>query len=181
MSFRHWSLCAAVLALSVSGCESKSATRQFGEADDVTNTAPPEAHAHPEHGPNGGHVVVLGDHAFHAELVFDSTSRDVTVHLLEHDMATATPVADATLTLNLEGAEPVSFEASPGEGDPEGQSSTFVLSGEKLPEAVKGEEDLHGSLVLTVGGQPHSGAISHEGHDDHGHGHEHGHDDHKHE
>ena len=173
MSLRFCLLSGAVLALSLSGCGAKPDARQFSEQDDVDNVAPPEAHHHPEHGPNGGHVVVLGDHAFHAELVFDADTRNVTVYLLEHDMATATPVADATMSLNLEGAEPVAFESAPADGDPEGQSSQFTLSGDKLPESVHDEEDLHGSLVLTVGGQDHSGMISH----DHGHGHD-GHADH---
>jgi hypothetical protein len=174
MSTRVWTLFAAALAVGLSGCGSNQDVRQFSAEDNVTNTAPPAEHHHPEHGPNGGHIVVLGAHAYHAELVFDATTRNVTVHLLDHDMTAATPVADAGLTLNLEGSEPITFEASPIEGEPEGQTSRFTLSGDKLPEGVKGEEDLHGSLALTVGGEPHAGAISHA------HDHEGGHD-HKHE
>ena len=81
------------------GVGEKEEYRQFSDQDNVENTSPPEAHHHPEHGPNGGHVVVLGDHAYHAELVFDPTTLNVSVYLLEHDMATATPVTDASMAV----------------------------------------------------------------------------------
>jgi hypothetical protein len=174
MSMRVWSLL-AVFALGVWGCGGKEEYRQFSKDDNVENTTPVEEHHHPAHGPNGGHVAILGDHAYHAELVFDETSRNLTVNLLDHDMAKATPVADATLTLKLEGAEPIAFEATPVEGELAGQTSRFSLSGDKLPESVKTEDDLHGSLDLTVAGQSHSGSVAH--HDDHDHAHE----DHDHE
>jgi hypothetical protein len=169
-------LCLVAVSLGLWGCGKKEEYRQFSDTDNVENTAPPAEHHHPEHGPNGGHVVVLGDHAYHAELVLDPTTLNVSVYLLEHDMATATPVADAGMLLKLEGAEPIALTAEPNDGDPEGKSSRFSVTGDKLPATVKGEEDLHGSLELTVGGQAHSGAIAHE----HDHA-EHGHDDHKHE
>jgi hypothetical protein len=172
MSMRVWSLL-TVCSLGVWGCGGKQELREFSEKDNVENTTPVEEHHHPEHGPNGGHVAILGDHAYHAELVFDETSRNVTINLLDHDMAKATPVADATLTLKLEGAEPIAFEASPVEGEPAGQTSRFTLAGDKLPEAVKTEDDLHGTLDLTVAGKSNTGSVAH--HDDHGH------DDHAHE
>lgn len=170
MSMRVWSLL-AVIALGTWGCAPKPELREFSEKDNVENITPVEEHHHPEHGPNGGHIVILGDHKHHAELVFDATSRDVTVYLLEHDMATATPVADATLTFKPEGGEPIAFTSSPKEGEPEGQSSRFTFTGDKLPEAVKTEEDLHGSLELATGGQTHAGEIGHDHDHDHGHAH----------
>lgn len=165
------SLVLLVLSLGVWGCAPKPEVREFSDKDNVINTTPAEEHHHPEHGPNGGHVAVLGDHAYHAELVFDATSRNITIYLLEHDMATATPVADATLTLKLEGGEPIAFEASPLDGQPEGQTSRFTLAGDKLPETVKTEEDLHGTLDLTVGGKSNTGEIGHDHDHDHGHAH----------
>jgi len=168
MSTRACSLL-VVISLGVWGCSGKTEVREFSPQDNVENTTPVEEHHHPEHGPNGGHIVILGDHAHHAELVFDATSRNITVYLLEHDMATATPLADATLTLKIEGGEPIAFEVTPNTGDPAGQTSKFTLAGDKLPETVKTEEDLHGTLDLSVGGKSQSGTIGHA--DDHGHEH----------
>lgn len=166
----------AVVALGFWGCGERGEYRKFNEQDNVTNTAPPAAHEHAEHGPNGGHIVILGDHAYHTEVVFDATTRDVTVYLLDHDMH-ATPVADAAVSLKLEGAEPIALAAQPLDGEPAGQSSRFKATGDKLPESVKAEEDLHGSIELTAGGQSQSGAISHDhGHEDHA---DHDHADHK--
>lgn len=165
----------AVVSMGLWGCGDRGEYRTFDAKDDVTNTAPPEEHHHPEHGPHGGHVVVLGDHVYHAELAFDPATRNIDVYLLEHDMATPTPLADAALTLNLEGAEPITLAAAPLDGEPAGQSSRFSLSGDKLPDSVKSEEDLHGAITLTLAGQSHSGVISHE------HGHDHAHDEHAHD
>lgn len=174
---------AALVAVSLGlwGCGQKPEEyRQFSDKDNVENTAPPEEHHHPAHGPSGGHVVILGHDDYHAELLFNTANRDVTVTLLDHDMMTMTPVADGQMMLKLEGAEPIAFEASPQEADPPGQASRFTLAGDKLPESVKAEEDLHGKLELTVAGTPHSGEIAHEhahGADEHGHE---AHDDHDH-
>ncbi|MFO1092355.1 MAG: hypothetical protein U0992_03445 [Planctomycetaceae bacterium] len=169
----------AVVSLGLWGCGNRGEYRTFNEKDNVT-TPPPDAHGHDEHGPNGGHIVILGDHAYHTEVVFDPTTRDVTVYLLDHDMH-ATPLADAAVSLKLEGAEPIALAATPLDGEPAGQSSRFKATGDKLPESVKTEEDLHGSVELTAAGQTQSGEISHDhGHDDHDHAHEdHAHDEHK--
>ena len=57
--------------------------------------------------------------------------------------------------------------------DPELQAFTDDLTGDKLPESIKSEDDLHGELELSIAGHSHAGSIGHE----HGHDHEgeHGH------
>ena len=177
MSIRQLAVLVAV-SLGLWGCGNKPEYREFSDKDNVENTAPAEEHHHPEHGPNGGHVVILGHDDYHAELLFDAANRNVTVMLLDHDMTTLTPV-EGVMVLKLEGApEPIAFESAPQEFDPAGQTSRFTLAGDKLPESVKAEEDLHGKLELTVAGTPHAGEIAHD-HDHEGHDHA-AHDDHDH-
>ena len=77
------------LSLCVSGCEpAQEQARPFNPGDDVVNTAPPE-HAH-VHGPNGGHIVELGEEEFHAEVVFGGS-------------AVGAPSADRTKTIAKKG------------------------------------------------------------------------------
>lgn len=167
MRTRNALLATAATCIWLWGCPARQEYREFTPQDDVTNVSPHDHHH--AHGPHDGHLIELGDEAYHAELVMDSATRNVTVYLLGSDAATPHPVAEASLTLRLEGAEPLTFTATPQDGDPEGQSSRFELAGDALPAAVKTEEDLHGEIALSVGGETFSGAISH----DHDHGHAH--------
>ncbi|PIE22655.1 MAG: hypothetical protein CSA62_11250 [Planctomycetota bacterium] len=45
--------------------------------------------AHPEHGPNGGHLLEIGDHVAHLELVQDKDEGSMTLYLLGKDAKTA--------------------------------------------------------------------------------------------
>jgi hypothetical protein len=148
--------------------------REFGAADDVTNTTPEPEHA--EHGPHDGHLIELGAEEYHGEIVMDATTRKVTVYLLGSDAKRAVPVSEPSVTLNLKvGETPTSLTltAAPQEGEADGKSSRFEIAGESLPEAIKDEEDLHGDLVVTIEGKQFRGEISHDhaGHDHAEHGH----------
>jgi len=166
--------CVGVSCL-VWGCSVGDDYREFTPTDDVTNTTPPEVHEHAS-GPNGGHLIELGEEEYHAEVVMDEAAHTLTVYLLGSDAKTAQPIADSAVTLNLDVAGATTeftLSAASSEGDPEGQASRFQLS-EGLPETIHDAEDLHGSVSVSINGQAYTGAIEH----DHDHGHDH--DDHGH-
>jgi hypothetical protein len=155
------------------GCPSNEEYREFDEGDDVTNVTPVEEHAH-EHGPHGGHIIELGEEEYHAEVVVDE-ARKLTVYLLGPDAATAAPIAAESIAFelgDLDAPTVLTLNAVPLEGEPEGQSSRFEAAADALPESVHDIEELHGAVVVDVGGLSYVGALSH----DHDHGHDHDHD-----
>jgi hypothetical protein len=174
----RWKLSAVPVVaalLIVAGCNKpEDDFREFGAADDVTNTTPePE---HPAHGPHDGHLIELGAEEYHGEVVMDAATRKITVYLLGPDAATAALIGEPSVTLNLKVGDaptPLTLAAAPQEGEAEGNSSRFEIAGESVPEAIKDEEDLHGDLVVTIEGKQYRGEISHD-HEGHDHG-EHGH------
>ncbi|MFO1008000.1 MAG: hypothetical protein U0929_18725 [Planctomycetaceae bacterium] len=168
------------LSLCVAGCnKEQSAARTFDEnKDNVTNTAPPEAHH--EHGPNGGHVLELGEEEYHAEVAMDQ-SRKLTVFLLDEHVKGAKPVENGSVQIvtKVDGND-VTLElvAAPLESEKDGKSSRFELAADKVPGAVMDIEGLTGNLTLKVGDKTLTTSLTEE----HDHGHDHGHDhDHEHE
>jgi hypothetical protein len=172
---RRWQFAACSLFIGVSlavfGCSSKK-DEEFTQytPGEQTESDHDHHHHHHAHGPNGGHLIELGDHEYHAEIVFDPQSRKLTVYLLGGDAKTAVPVEQEELTLDLkigEEAVTVSLPAAPLEGEPEGQSSRFEIAGEDLPESIKEEDDLDGHLNVSIAGKEYKAKLEH----DHGHHH----------
>ena len=157
------------LSLCVSGCEpAQEQARPFNPGDDVVNTAPPE-HAH-VHGPNGGHIVELGEEEFHAEVAMDK-DRKLTIYLLDGEVKNAKPVANGTLQIatKVDGKEVVlDLVAAPLDTEKDGQCSRFELSADKVPGAVMDIEGLTGDLTLKFGEKSLKTSLTeehaHEGH-----------------
>ena len=167
--------CLIPLALLSLGCPAREEYREFGQADDVTNVTPIDAHVH---GPHDGHVIELGDEEYHAEVVMGA-DRKLVVYILGPDAATAAPIAAATITINLEAGATttaLTLNAVPEEGEADGQSSRFELTDGVVPESVKNIEDVHGDLVIAVGDKTYTAGIGHSHDHGHGHDHDHGHD-----
>ncbi|MFG0296184.1 MAG: hypothetical protein ACF8PG_09785 [Maioricimonas sp. JB045] len=182
-----WKFSLPALALGVTlicGCGGGGEYREFGDEDDVTNTtADDHHHHHHDLGPNGGHLVELGEEEYHAEVAFDATDRVLTVYLLGPDAKTAAPIAAEAVTFALEGgdeAQTITLAASPLETDGENLASRFASEAGAVPETVKDAEDLRGSVTVVIDGTSLTGEVSHDhhGHDHHEHGDEHDHHDH---
>lgn len=182
-----WKCSLPVLALGLTllcGCGGKEEYREFSDADNVTNTAGHDHHHHHHDlGPNGGHLVELGDEQYHAEVLFDASDRSLTVYLLGPDAETAAPVAVEEITFTLDGGDApqtITLTASPVETDGENLASRFASEAGAVPETVRDAEDLHGSITAVIEGTSLTGAISHDhhGHDHHEHDDAHDHHDH---
>ena len=175
MVSHRFALCACVsLSLFASGCESgtDSEFRTPTPADNVVNTAPPEApHVH---GPNGGHIIELGDEEFHAEVAMDA-ARKLTVYLLDEAVKAAKPVENGTMqiTTKVDGNEVMlDLVAAPLEGEADGKCSRFELAADKVPGAIMDIEGLSGDLTLKFGDKTLKQSLTEE----HDHGHDHDHD-----
>lgn len=133
---------------------------------------PDAADAHAREGPHGGHLIDLGHGDYHAELVHDDATHQVTIYLLDGRAEQSVPAALDEIVVNLVLAgEAAQFKlpAAPLQGDPPGQSSRFELEDERLCDGWDAPNS-QGRLNVTIGGKPFVGTIephSHSGEEHH--------------
>jgi hypothetical protein len=171
MVFSRFVLALSVAAsLGLAGCTpSEPAGKPFTDKDNVSNIAPPE-HAH-VHGPNGGHIVELGEEEFNAEVAMDQ-SRKLTVYLLDEAVKAAKPVENGTMQIVTKvDAKDVTLDlvAAPLDGEKDGKCSRFELAADKVPGAIMDIEGLTGDLTLKFGEKTLKTSLAEE--HDHGHAH----------
>ena len=131
-----------------------------------------EVHGTHKPGPHGGQLLDLGEHKYMAEVVFkEDAPKSITVYLIEHDDNSKTVVSgDEKLTINglkVDGQETsLVFAAKPQEGDAEGKTSRFEVSGDGIPAGI---EDMHeledGTFSVMIDGTSYDGTFEHD-HDD---------------
>lgn len=141
-------------------------------------------HDHGEVGKYGGHVLEMDDaHAHHAELIFDTASRDITVYFYGSEVGEAKAASNVTLELHVaDGHKDLTSKPMPLDGETDETASRWVISGADVPADIKGEEQLDGHLEATMDGEPFSYALKPHSHDHDEHGHDedaHAEDDHK--
>lgn len=149
------------------GCPQGGGHREFSDADNVTNTDPHDHHH--EHGPNGGHILELGE--YHGEIAI-TDGRVLTLFVLGEDAKTPVPVADATAKVLLkvgEETKEIPLEAAPLEGETDGKTSRFTAAADALPAEIVDIEGVNGEVVLIVAGKEHKASASHDHHHDHAH------------
>ena len=151
--------------LLLAGCGSDDGEDFQALSDDQPEVVKPvHDHSH-ESGPNGGHLIELGEEEYHAELVFDEETRVTTIYVLDGNAKSPVPIKAEELELHLEGEGDeveLMFAASPLESDGEGMSSRFVLAADDLPESIKDEEEIKGHLHIEIDGKMFAGDIAHE-------------------
>ncbi len=179
MRFSHTfqvTLCSLGLALFV-GCSSKDDTRKFDAKDNEVSKAAEHDHDHDhEHaeGPNGGHLLEVGEDQYHVEVVFDEKGRTLTAFILGPDAKTAFPIEGKTIDFDLEIGEKeheIPLAAKPLEGEKDGKSSRFVAEGKAIHESIKTEADLNGHFHLDIGKDHFHVDLEHGDHDHDGHDH----------
>jgi len=177
----YWIVSLAIAAFGVVGCEDTS-YQDYKQAP--LSEGHDHDHDHGHAGKHGGHVLELDDaHGYHAELVFDAATRDITVYFYGSEIGAAHAASDVNLELHEgDSHKEVTAKPSPLEGETAESASRWVFAGTDLPEAIKGEEQIDGHLNATMDGkqfmaemEPHS----HEHGDAHDDDHDHGDDDHK--
>lgn len=124
-----------------------------------------EGHAHGL-GPHDGTIADWGGGTYHVEFTVDHDKQQATVYILGSDEKTATPIDAESIELSLTDPEmQVVLNADPQEGDPEGKSSRYVGTHEKLGVV----QEYAGTMTGVVDGTPYSGDFKEEAHDDHEH------------
>ena len=166
-----------LLTMGLVGCDNGTGnTKTLTPAAIGPNTAPPP-HAH-VHGPNGGHIVELGDEEFHAEVAMDQT-RKLTIYLLDESVKNAKPVENGTLQIatKVDGQETtLDLVAAPLDTEKDGKCSRFELPADKVPGAILDIEGLTGNLTLKFGEKTLTQSLTAEHDHEESHDHEAGHD-----
>ena len=157
------------------GCNSSSDTT----ADKAANAGSEHSHDHgvgtQDHsvqghghgvGPHEGTIADWGGGKFHVEFTVDHDRQEATVYILGSDEKTAIPIDAATIELAITDPEiQVTLQALPQDGEPEGKSSRFVGTHEKLGVV----QEYTGTMTGVVDGTPYSGDFIEEAHGNHHH------------
>ncbi len=166
-------------SLVLTGCGDKTTTEDPPKTTTDDGEHDHDAHGHPTEGPHHGSLIELGNEEYHAELVHDEKAKTVTVYVLDSHGEKAVPIDAKKIVINLThdgSAEQFDLNASPDEGDTEGQSSRFVSKDEELAEDLD-KEDTKAKISIKVGEKQFTGDIKHE-HEEGDHDHK-GHSDKK--
>ena len=199
----RFSPCAQLLMfsalLALVGCQpSDNEMREFDAAKDDVKIETEGHHEH--HAPHGGTLIELGDHEYNAELVIDDAQKSLALYVLDAHAEIPVPIEAKSLELILhieanehededhedEGKDDkdefakeavLTLTASPLEGEAEGTSSRFVVTGDAIPAETFAEHlHAHVHVQVTIAGKAYK-ATSDVGDEDHD---EHDHDDHDH-
>jgi hypothetical protein len=147
--------------MSTVGCSDRGNYRAVPKGVRVKDT--PAAHEHGESGPHGGHLVELGAEEYHAEVVLNPKSKDVTVYIRGSDPEKPAPIdaKEVTLELTIDGKiAPHIAKPAPEQGDPPGNTSRFVLADDPdIKAKISDEHELEGHVKVTIKGKSYSGEI----------------------
>jgi len=161
---RHWMSLTLCSCLAISGCNSSEDGAVSYEDAPLS-----EKHEH-DHAHEGAHdgLVIEFDaaHAYHAELVFNEESRDITLYFYGAEIGEAHPAEGLVVELEKDGEElHLDVTASPLDGETEETASRFIVAGADVPEYVKSGDDLHGHFHVTLNGTDFRGSFGEDDHD----------------
>jgi hypothetical protein len=111
------------------------------------------AHDHDALGPHGGHVVVLGEEEYHAELTHDEVSHNVAVYLLDGEVKEPVSSGPAEVVLQVfQDGDFVDYTLA-ASGEPGGYS----LASEALCDLLAHSDAMKGRIRAQIGGKEYVG------------------------
>ncbi len=157
--------CMVLLGCGTGPAETSSSPNAPSEA--ASNHA---AHDHAAPGPHGGHLVVLGEEEYHAELTHDEATHTVAVYLL--DGTAKVPVSDGPAEIVLQVFQQGDFADHVLKAS--GDDGAYVLADEPLCHLLLHGE-LKGRVHAAIVGEEYVGIIelaghAHDAHRAHAHG-----------
>lgn len=163
MKFRFF---AALLGLSscmlLLGCGA-GATDTSSTSDAVHDHA--TEHSHATEGPHGGHLIVLGEEEYHAELTHDEATHMVAVYLLDATAKETLSSGPAEITLQIfKDGDFVDYVLKASE-----DAGGFAVVDEPLCDFLLHAESVKGRVQAAIAGKQYVGIIELAGHDEHDH------------
>ncbi len=160
-------LCAFMAAI---GCTGSNPATQPDPASSSNSVAGDhdhsvEGHAHGT-GPHDGTIADWGGGKYHVEFTVDHDNQRATVYILGPDEKTATPIDAESIELSITDPEMQAILiAEPQAGDPQGKSSRYVGTHEKLGVV----QEYAGTITGVIEGTPYSGDFNEASHSGHKH------------
>jgi hypothetical protein len=174
-----WLFAAALVSAALLGCSSKTAPGTAASPNaEQHHEGDGHDHGHGKHsdtGPHGGHLIELGQEAYHAELIHDEKTHQVTVYILDGQAKQSVSISQPELTVNMMVAgSPKQFKlaAVSQANDLPDRASCFQAENEELCDALC-ESGAKGRLNVNIEGKQFVGEIEHHDHDGHAHEHPH--------
>lgn len=130
-----------------------------GSADTAQDHA--TEHDHSAQGPHGGHMIVLGEEEYHAELTHDEATHTVAIHLL--DSTGKEPVSSEQGSITLQVFKDGEFADYPLQAA--GDDGAFSTIDEQLCDLLLHAEEIKGRLRATIAGTEYVGTIEYAAHD----------------
>ncbi len=159
------------------GCGAKPADSggdQGGATPAAHDHAADHGHDHAAEGPHGGHVIVLGEEEYRAELTHDEATHTVAVYLLDSSVKEPVASDQEAITLQIfEGGDFVDHALKPTD-----ENGAFSTTDEKLCDLLLHSEEFKARLHATIAGKEYVGTVeltahahAHAGHDHAAHDH----------
>ncbi len=144
---KTWVLIASLLAATLpTGCGSEG-------GDEHNESA--ETNGHAEEGPNGGHLLEVGSHVAHLEILHDEDAGTLTLHVLGPDGKTPLPISKPPqLKLSTDSGPRVI--ATKPQGRTGSKASVFAVT----DAALKSEPE--GRITLEIGGKVYNPELEHD-------------------
>lgn len=163
-------LIAGCSVLLVAACNSSSPPTSPPVAPDASGHDHAHDHSHAETGPNGGHLVELGDEEYHIEWTHDDKSGLVTLYVLDGAAKNLVPIAAESLTITAKVEDAIEYQlaAVAPSGNPPATAQFELKSPELLVGLQLAGQGTDVSVAVTVEGKEYRGVFEHH---DHGHHH----------
>jgi hypothetical protein len=159
---------ACLTAFASTGCQ----TQTEPPTDTAAPPAPADAHHGHDHsvaGPHGGHLIVLGQEAFHAEWTHDDDDGRLTVYILDSEMQEVVPISASQIEIERTiGEDTQSFALEAVEQPSAGPGPyQFEIVDKSLIEALKAVgHGVEATLIVEIEGQVYRSTFEHLPHGD---------------
>ncbi len=158
-------VCAFTVPIALAGCTSEKVdTTQHEEGHDHEH----EGHDHEDTGPHGGHLIELGEEAYHLEWTHDDETKALTFYVLDSAGKEEVKIPAEKLQVNVtvEG-ETKSWDVPAVRADGEETTAKFETT-DKQVFALLSDDETKATVDVEIEGKPYEGEIEH-----HHHGHSH--------
>ena len=167
-------LLTAAICIVLAGCKPGPAKPGGDTKESAANSHNHESdqdHDHLALGPHKGHVIVLGDEEYHAELTHEEATNTVAVYLL--DASATEPLTEGPSEVTLQVFKDGEFVNHVlNRTDTTGM---YAVTDEALCDFLLHAAEVKGRIRAEIGGKPYVGVVEHAPHDHSGHeAHDHG-------
>ncbi|PQO38030.1 hypothetical protein [Blastopirellula marina] len=165
-------LCVAMASVAMTGCGSSatnnSAPQEEPEHNDDHDHDHSHAHSHAESGPHGGHLIELGDEAYHLEWKHDDSTETLTFFLLDGAAKEVVKIPAESISINVAvGDATRTYEVPAVRDEGEGKTDKFEISNPDLFALIE-DGKVKATVLVEIETESYQGPIEH-----HHHGHSH--------